>query len=134
MASADAKCFMLVKSLLAARDILLEELQRLSKAIDQPIDLTDFISKMDDIKFPDSAQQGNASPSDGKVSAQGKQQNGFEVLTCFMQHFFFFWSYFVSSMQGFVAEYFFVFFRRKQPVLYTFKVVNLSSLYQGVLY
>lgn len=78
VASADAKCVMLVKSLLAARDILLEELQRLSKAIDLPLDLTDFISEMDDIKFPDSALQGNVSPPDGKVSGQGKQQNGFE--------------------------------------------------------
>lgn len=86
MASADAKCVMLVKSILAARDILLEELQRLSKAIDLPLDLTDFISEMDDIKFPDYALQGNVSPPDGKVSGQGKQQNGFEVLTCFMQH------------------------------------------------
>ena len=86
MASADAKCIMLVKSLLAARDLLLEELQRFSKAIDQAIDLTDFMSKMDDIKFPDSVPQRNVDPSDWKVSGQGKPQNGFEVLAFLMQH------------------------------------------------
>ncbi|KAL5559878.1 hypothetical protein UlMin_036089 [Ulmus minor] len=68
--SADVRSVLLVKSLLAARDILLEELQRLSKAIDQAIDLTEFMSKMDDIKFFGTA--------DGKVSGQGKPQNGLQ--------------------------------------------------------
>lgn len=82
MDSADEKAVMLVKSLLAARDILLEELQRLSKAVDQVIDLTDFISKMDDI----SVYKGSFGVVDGKIPGQGKPQNGFEVLTCFMLH------------------------------------------------
>lgn len=80
MAAAGVNDIMLVKSLLAARDILLEELQKLSKAIDQAIDLTDFISKMDDTKF-DSFLQENLVAADAKVSGQGKPHNGLEVLT-----------------------------------------------------
>lgn len=78
MATADANGIMLLKSLLAARGILLEELQTLSKAIDQAIDLTDFISKMDNIN--DSFLQENLVAADDKVSGQGKPQNGLEVL------------------------------------------------------
>ncbi|KAM0972091.1 hypothetical protein ACFX13_020202 [Malus domestica] len=64
------------KSLLNARDILLEELQKLSKAIDQAIDLTDFISKIDDTKF-DFLQE-NLVAADDQVSGQGKPQNGLQ--------------------------------------------------------
>ncbi|KAF4361654.1 hypothetical protein G4B88_028201 [Cannabis sativa] len=71
----DSKAVMLIKSLVAARDILLEELQRFSKAADQVIDLDEFISKMDDIKLSDSVSQGNFSVIDGKFSGQGKLQN-----------------------------------------------------------
>lgn len=78
MATADANGIMLLKSLLAARGILLEELQTLSKAIDQAIDLTDFISKMDNLN--DSFLQENLVAADDKVSGQGKPQNGLEVL------------------------------------------------------
>lgn len=77
---------MIVKSLVAARDILLEELQILSKAVDQTIDLTDFVCKMDDLKLFDSTLQANFGPADGEVSRQGKPQNGLEVLTYFVQH------------------------------------------------
>lgn len=78
MATADANGIMLLKSLLVARGILLEELQTLSKAIDQAIDLTDFISKMDNIN--DSFLQETLVAADDKVSGQGKPQNGLEVL------------------------------------------------------
>ncbi|XP_030494784.2 uncharacterized protein LOC115710561 isoform X1 [Cannabis sativa] len=71
----DSKAVMLIKSLVAARDILLEELQRFSKAADQVIDLDEFISKMDDIKLSDSVSQGNFSVINGKFSGQGKLQN-----------------------------------------------------------
>lgn len=67
VASVNSKEMMLVKALLAARDILLEELQRLSKAVDQLIDLTDFTSKLDDATLF------------GKDS--GKPQNGLEQST-----------------------------------------------------
>lgn len=42
---------MLVKGLLSARNILLEEMERISKAINESIDLTDFISQLDDTKL-----------------------------------------------------------------------------------
>ncbi|KAE8125952.1 hypothetical protein FH972_020712 [Carpinus fangiana] len=77
-ASVDLKEVMLVKALLTARDTLLEELLKLSRAIDRPIDLTDFISKMDDMKLFDSVVRANPGAVDGEVSGQGKPQNGFE--------------------------------------------------------
>uniref|UniRef100_A0A3Q7FS44 Uncharacterized protein n=1 Tax=Solanum lycopersicum TaxID=4081 RepID=A0A3Q7FS44_SOLLC len=49
---------MLIKALSSARDILLEELEKISKSINQSIDLTDFTSKFDDkqaSQFPASA-------------------------------------------------------------------------------
>nr|XP_011464776.1 PREDICTED: protein FAM135B-like isoform X1 [Fragaria vesca subsp. vesca] len=76
VASADLNGIMLLKKLLAARSILLEELQTLSKAIDQEIDLTDFISKMDDMN--DSLLPENLVAANDKVSGQGKPQNGLE--------------------------------------------------------
>lgn len=70
VASVNSKEMMLVKALLAARDILIEELHRLSKAVDQLIDLTDFTSKLDDARLF------------GKDS--GKPQNGLEVRKGFL--------------------------------------------------
>ncbi|GMY17505.1 protein FAM135B-like isoform X1 [Fagus crenata] len=75
--SVDLKDVMLVKALLTARDILLEELQKLNRAVDQAIDLTDFISKMDDTKLFDSVLRANLGAAD-EVSGQGKPQNGLE--------------------------------------------------------
>ncbi|XP_060204743.1 uncharacterized protein LOC132632712 isoform X2 [Lycium barbarum] len=49
---------MLIKGLSSARDILFEELQKISKAINQSIDFTDFTDKFDDTQgsqFPPSA-------------------------------------------------------------------------------
>lgn len=63
-----------VKGLLGARDILLEEMQRLSKAIDQSIDLSDFVSNMNNVPLSHSAVDG---------SGQGKEQNSLEVLASF---------------------------------------------------
>ncbi|XP_042480075.1 protein FAM135B-like isoform X2 [Macadamia integrifolia] len=47
----DSKHISLLKALLIARDILLEELQKLSKAIDQKVDLTDYVSNMGESKL-----------------------------------------------------------------------------------
>ncbi|KAG2667889.1 hypothetical protein I3760_15G135200 [Carya illinoinensis] len=69
---------MLLKALLTSRDILLEELQKLSREIDKAVDLTDFISKMDDMKLFDPVLQANLGASDGQVSGQGKPRNGLE--------------------------------------------------------
>uniref|UniRef100_A0A2P2MUS2 Protein FAM135B isoform X3 n=1 Tax=Rhizophora mucronata TaxID=61149 RepID=A0A2P2MUS2_RHIMU len=68
----------LVKALIAARDILLEELQKLGKAVDQAIDLIDFILKMDNMNMLDSFLQANLVTTDGEVSRQGKPQNFLE--------------------------------------------------------
>lgn len=59
---------LLVKSLLTARDILLEEAQKLGRAIDQTIDFTEFISQLDDTKLFGSLLQADVSStsSDGK--------------------------------------------------------------------
>lgn len=83
MASVHLKEIMLLKALLTSRDILLEELQKLSREIDKAVDLTDFISKMDDMKLFDPVLQANLGASDGQVSGQGKPRNGLEVLTYF---------------------------------------------------
>lgn len=58
---------LLVKSLLTARDILLEEAQELGKAIDQTIDFTDFISQLDDTKLFDSLLQADVSSANSDV-------------------------------------------------------------------
>lgn len=83
MASVDINQIMLVKALLIARDTLIEELQRLSKGIDKSIDLTDFITEMDDSRMFDSVLQANLGAADGEVSAKGKPQNVLEVLALF---------------------------------------------------
>ncbi|XP_065865800.1 uncharacterized protein [Euphorbia lathyris] len=49
--SVDSKQVMVIKELLAARDILLHDLQKIGKAIDQSIDLNNFVYNLDDAKF-----------------------------------------------------------------------------------
>lgn len=60
-----------VKALLAARDTLLEEMKTLSKAVSQTIDLSEFVSNMDNGLLSVEVEEG---------SGQGKQQNNLEVL------------------------------------------------------
>ena len=72
IASADKKLVSFVKSLLEARDTLLQEMQRLSKAVGQTIDLSEFVSTMDNTLLPESVED--------EGSGQGKQQNNLEVL------------------------------------------------------
>ncbi|CAN1221172.1 Protein FAM135B [Linum grandiflorum] len=54
-------------------------MHKLSKAINQVVDLSEFRRKMNDIKMLDSVWQANLGTADGEVSGQGKQQNGLEV-------------------------------------------------------
>ncbi|KAK5824055.1 uncharacterized protein LOC108457024 isoform X1 [Gossypium arboreum] len=77
VASTDLKQVMLVKALLNARDTLLAELQKLSDAINHAIDLTEFTSKMNDMKLFDSFLEEPVA-ADAEDSAQGKPQNGLE--------------------------------------------------------
>ena len=71
VASVDVKNVMLVRALLTARDILVEELQKISKAVDQAIDISEFVL------------QANQFAIDVEVSGQGKPQNGLQVLILF---------------------------------------------------
>ncbi|KAJ4952502.1 hypothetical protein NE237_029334 [Protea cynaroides] len=85
-ACGDSKHISLLKSLLIARDILLEELQKLSKAIDQKVDWTDFISNMGESKLisPNllaDLKTESVGLSDVKMGMRGvasEPQNGFE--------------------------------------------------------
>ena len=72
-----------MKALLGARDTLLEEMQKLSKAIDQTIDLSEFVSTMDKTLLSDSASTEKTVAVEG--SGQGKQQNNLEVLAFILQ-------------------------------------------------
>ncbi|KAJ4964688.1 hypothetical protein NE237_016537 [Protea cynaroides] len=82
----DVKQISLLKALLVARDILLEELQKLSKAIDQKVDLTDFISNMGESKLispyvladPSTAIVGLSDVRIGMRRAASVPRNGFE--------------------------------------------------------
>ncbi|RVX02533.1 hypothetical protein CK203_031098 [Vitis vinifera] len=68
------------KALFAARDRLLEELQKLSKEINQTIDLTDFISKLNDTKLIHTSLQADVVTTDAQPSGQvsGEPQSGLE--------------------------------------------------------
>uniref|UniRef100_A0A1J3IMM7 DUF676 domain-containing protein n=1 Tax=Noccaea caerulescens TaxID=107243 RepID=A0A1J3IMM7_NOCCA len=79
IASADKKLVSFVKALLAARDTLLEEMKTLSKAVSQTIDLSEFVSNMDNDLLSDSAPMGKSVEVE-EGSGQGKQQNSLEKL------------------------------------------------------
>ena len=81
IASVNLKNVMLVKGLLTAREILLEELQKLSKVVDQAIDISEFVSKTNSMKLLNSVLQANQFTTDVEISGQGKPQIGLEVLT-----------------------------------------------------
>ncbi|MCH82761.1 protein FAM135B-like [Trifolium medium] len=78
VATVDLKNVMFLKALLMARDILLEELQKLSKAIDQTIDISEFESKFNNEKIFNVVVQANQLATDAEISAQGTPQNGLE--------------------------------------------------------
>ncbi|KAL7199346.1 hypothetical protein ACSBR2_021602 [Camellia fascicularis] len=65
-----SKQAMLVRALLTARDILLEELEKLGKAINQTIDFTDFTSKLDDSSLFGFSLQGGVETARAEVSAE----------------------------------------------------------------
>ncbi|XP_044511003.1 protein FAM135B-like isoform X2 [Mangifera indica] len=78
VASADTKPVLLVKALLDSHNTLLEDLQKLSVAINQAIDMSEFISGMDAIKLSHPILQVNLGTTSGEVLEQGKPQNCFE--------------------------------------------------------
>lgn len=77
---------LLVKTLLTARDILFEETQKLSKAIDRSIDLTDFISELDDTKLfgPLLGADAASTNSDAQRLELAISQNGPEKPSIFL--------------------------------------------------
>jgi len=111
VASIDMKNVTLLKALLTAREILLQELQKLSKAVDQTIEISEFLSKLNNQKILNYVVHANQFATDVGISAQGNPQNGLEVLPfysccsillfCFSVYisfyFFFFINYIVSS-------------------------------------
>ncbi|GAV67360.1 DUF676 domain-containing protein/DUF3657 domain-containing protein [Cephalotus follicularis] len=79
VASLDSKQVMLIEALVASRDTLLNDIQNISKAIDQAIDLRGFTSKLHDADFS-SVLQGKlgivGAEGSGKLSVD--PQNGVE--------------------------------------------------------
>ncbi|PNY06787.1 hypothetical protein L195_g003265, partial [Trifolium pratense] len=76
VASVDLENVMLLKTLLMARDILLEELQKLSKAVNQTIEISEFQSKLNNDKILKFVVQANRFATDVEILAQGNPQNG----------------------------------------------------------
>ncbi|KAK3021189.1 hypothetical protein RJ639_046603 [Escallonia herrerae] len=77
-----SKKVMLVKAFIAARDIILEELQKLSVAINQTIDLTDFTSKLEEKTLFGSSPKAGLETSNNEVLGQtsSKARNTSEEL------------------------------------------------------
>ncbi|KAK3000770.1 hypothetical protein RJ639_020617, partial [Escallonia herrerae] len=65
-----SKKVMLVKAFIAARDIILEELQKLSVAINQTIDLSDFTSKLEEKTLFGSSPKADLEMSNNEVLGQ----------------------------------------------------------------
>lgn len=81
---------MLIKALSSARDILIEELQKISKAINQSIDFTDFTSKFGDkqgSQFPLSADT-DLKNDKGAREVPTKIPNGTKVLFPYYRNLF----------------------------------------------
>ncbi|XP_054788294.1 uncharacterized protein LOC129294154 isoform X3 [Prosopis cineraria] len=76
----DVKDVIRTKALLTAHDILLEELLKLSKAIDLTIDISELVSKGNNVEFLNYVPRASQVASNVEVSVQGKPQNGLEGL------------------------------------------------------
>jgi len=80
VASVKLKNAMLVKALLTAYDILLDELEKLSKAVGQAIDISEVLSKRNSMKLINSVPQSDQFTTEVEISGQDKSQNYVEVL------------------------------------------------------
>ncbi|XP_012571425.1 uncharacterized protein [Cicer arietinum] len=78
VASQDVQDIMIVKALLTSRDLLLEELYRISEAVNEVIDTSELVSKMNNTDLINFVVQANEFAIDGEVIGQGKTQNGVE--------------------------------------------------------
>ncbi|GAU14295.1 hypothetical protein TSUD_308540 [Trifolium subterraneum] len=79
VASQDVKDIVLVRALLASRDLLLEELHKINKAVNdnEAIDTSDFVSNMNNEDLINFVVKANGFPLDEELG-QGKPQNGLE--------------------------------------------------------
>lgn len=84
VAPVDVKPDMLIKALVDSFNTLLEDLRKLSESINQAIDMTEFASRMDDIKLFHPILHANLGTAEGGVSRQSKPENGFKVVALFM--------------------------------------------------
>ncbi|KAK8473113.1 hypothetical protein PHAVU_001G063050 [Phaseolus vulgaris] len=75
IASVKLKNAMLVKALLTAYDILLDELEKLSKAVGQAIDISEVLSKRNSMKLINSVPQSDQFTTEVEISGQDKSQN-----------------------------------------------------------
>ncbi|KAK4770497.1 hypothetical protein SAY87_031029 [Trapa incisa] len=77
LASIDKKHAAVLRALVAARDILLEELRNLSKAIDQDVEFSDIDLEIGELKLSD--LQANLCATDNEEFGPGKPQNYVEL-------------------------------------------------------
>lgn len=75
VASLDMNNVTLFKVLLTSRDILLEDLQKISKAVNEALDISEFVSIMSNMKLLNSVLQANQFPIDVEVLGQGQPQD-----------------------------------------------------------
>ncbi|XP_057417136.1 uncharacterized protein LOC130711495 [Lotus japonicus] len=75
-ASQDVKDILLVKALLASRSILVEELQKISKGVGETVDISEFMSKMNNKNIQKFMVHANQYAIIEEVLGQGKPQNG----------------------------------------------------------
>jgi hypothetical protein len=104
VASQDVKDIVLVRALLTSRDLLLEELHKINKAVNEAIDTSDFVSNMNNADLLNFVVKANGFAVDGEGLGQGKPQNGLEVFAlfhatefyffCFVWHLYCFYSFF----------------------------------------
>lgn len=80
VASLDMNNVTLFNALLTSRDILLEDLQKISKAVNEALDISEFVSIMSNMKLLNSVLQANQFPIDVEVLGQGQPQDGLKVL------------------------------------------------------
>ncbi|PNY12129.1 protein FAM135A [Trifolium pratense] len=77
VASQDVKDIVLVRSLLTSRDLLLEELHKINKAVNEAIDTSDFVSNMNNADLINFVVKANGNALDEELG-QGKPKNGLE--------------------------------------------------------
>ncbi|EEF43562.1 conserved hypothetical protein [Ricinus communis] len=73
--SADFEQILLIKELVAAHDILLDDLRNISRAIDQSIELSSFVLNLENTKFG-SLMQSNMGGAEEVLEVLNKPQNG----------------------------------------------------------